>query len=350
MKYLYRAFRESLADESNCTLEDGVLHIRHRTFTPAEIVDMAAQADGSNIIFDELFADWLNEWKEQQCEEAGRILEEYDQQDRFQRLVEAHKADLLVPFVGAGLSIPSGYPSWTAFLHKIRRESTFPEEELNALLVAGCYEEAAQRLADALGVNFDEAMENCFLRKLPVTGAVGLLPYFFKGPVITTNFDTVLERAYRDADNAFSSVLNGADSRRYRITSRENPHLLLKLHGQVDDCQRRVLTLYEYNTHYVDNTTLMDIVKLLYDQNNLLFLGCSLGVDRLLKTCKEYVASIGHSNLPRHYAFLLAPLDHEERVERKKQLADYHIYPIWYSGDHDESITALLIKLHEAAQ
>lgn len=350
MKCLHRTFREALADESNCLFEDGVLHIRHRTFTPADIVDMSAQADGSNIVFDELFTDWLNEWKEQQCEEAGRILEEYEQLDRFQRLVETHKNGLLVPFVGAGLSIPSGYPSWTAFLHKVRKETTVSEKDLNELLTAGYYEDAAQHLADALGAGFNEALENCFAIKRTIVGAVSLLPYLFTGPVATTNFDTVLERAYQDAGNAFTLTLSGVESKRYRITSREHPHLLLKLHGQADDCRGRVLTAREYDAHYADDATLTSTVKLLYDQNNFLFLGCSLGVDRLLMSCKAHVSGIGHDNLPKHYAFLPAPESHEDRIARKTQLSAYHIYPIWYSGDHDESITALLIKLHEAAQ
>ena len=350
MKYLHHTFREALADESNCLFEDGVLYIRHRTFTPVDIVDMCARADGSTLVFDELFTDWLNEWKERQCEEAERILDEYEQRDRFQRLVEAKEGGFLVPFVGAGLSIPSGYPSWTVFLHRVRRESTISEDDLDALLTVGRYEDAAQCLADALGAGFNEILENCFAVRRTVSGAVGLLPYLFTGPVITTNFDTVLERVYDAAEQPFSIILSGVESKRYRITSREHPHLLLKLHGQADTCQGRVLTTHEYDTHYADDATLKNIVKLLYDQNQFLFLGCSLGVDRLLKACKEHVADVGHDNLPKHYAFLSAPESYRDRVARKSQLADCHIYPIWYSGDHDESITALLIKLHKDAK
>ena len=350
MKCLHRIFREALADESNCTFKDGVLNILGERFTPNEIIELAAKEDGTNRVFDNLFENWLSDWKTQQCGEADNILEEFEQQERFQRLVETHKNGLLVPFVGAGLSIPSGYPSWTAFLHKVRKETTVSEDDLNELLTAGQYEEAAQRLADALRAGFNEALENCFAVTHNISGAVGLLPYLFTGPVITTNFDTVLERAYNDAGNAFTLTLSGADSKRYRITSREHPHLLLKLHGQADDCRGRVLTVREYDTHYADDMTLTNTVKLLYDRNNFLFIGCSLGVDRLLISCKAHVAEIGHDNLPKHYAFLPAPERHEERIARKAQLADYHIYPIWYSGDHDASITALLIKLHEAAQ
>ena len=118
MKCLHRAFLEALADEGNCSFEGGVLHIRDWALRPEDIVEMAKQIDGSNPVFDDLFSGWLADWKELQCEEADRILEQYDQHDRFQRLVAAYTKGVLTPFVGAGLSIPSGYLGWSAFLYK----------------------------------------------------------------------------------------------------------------------------------------------------------------------------------------------------------------------------------------
>lgn len=351
MKCLHRAFLEALADEGNCSFEGGVLHIRDWALRPEDIVEMAKQIDGSNPVFDDLFSGWLADWKELQCEEADRILEQYDQHDRFQRLVAAYTKGVLTPFVGAGLSIPSGYLGWSAFLYKIQRDSLVSQEKIEAMLSDGFYEDAAQLLADTLGPSFDECIENQFAIDRPIEGAVALLPHIFSGMVVTTNFDTVLERSFQDADVAFKEILCGAESVRFRITSTEHPHMLLKLHGKADTSQGRILTLREYNTHYADASVLTNTVKLLYDRNHLLFLGCSLSGDRLLSAFKDYVASQGHDNLLKHYAFLPSPESHPQRVTRREQLASYHIYPIWYPPEtHDESITALLIKLHKDAQ
>ena len=351
MKYLHRTFREELSDESNCWLEGGVLYIRSRKWEPKDIVDLCAKEDGSNEIFDSLFAEWKEEWTLQRVEQADQILAEYGRQDSFYRLAEVHRTGGLIPFVGAGLSIPSGCPGWTAFLRKACREAALDESEFEALLAQSCYEEAAQRLADVAGPAFYEDIDSTFARKREVIGPIGLLPYIFSDSVITTNFDTILEQAFADAGKPFDAVLNGADSQRFRILATERKRLLLKLHGNAESSRERVLTQTEYNQHYSDASILRRTVQALYDRNNLLFLGCSLTADRLLTAFCEYVRSEGHDNLPRHYAFIEAPETEKERAARKSALAQYHIYPIWYPpGTHDESIEALLIKLHEDAQ
>ena len=85
---------------------------------------------------------------------------------------------------------------------------------------------------------------------------------------------------------------------------------------------------------------------LLADRFSLLFMGCSLTVDRTLMALQEHVKKVGHANLQRHYAFLPAPDSETDRIARQQLLVDYHIYPIWYPQYmHHESISALLLKL-----
>src|SRR5690242_16763987 len=55
----------------------------------------------------------------------------------------------LVPFVGAGLSIPMGFPSWSGFLSALATECG-AADTVSALLAAGHYEEAAEVVEHAL--------------------------------------------------------------------------------------------------------------------------------------------------------------------------------------------------------
>jgi type I restriction enzyme, S subunit len=82
--------------------------------------------------------------------------------------------------------------------------------------------------------------------------------------------------------------------------------------------------------------------------NNLLFLGCSLGPDRTIQLVAEIAKS--DKNMPKHYALLALPDTDDVRVDRENFLTERGIYPIWYDGGHDESITALLAGLLDAAQ
>lgn len=352
MKYLYDTFKEELSDESNLFLKDGQVVIRYRAWTAAEIVELARKPDGTNEVFDELFADWLRDREERQVELAVEILARHDQQDRFLRLTEAHKAGSVLPFVGAGLSIPSGYPGWTNFLRKQRRQTTIPDEMLEALLSQGQYEEAAQLLSDAQGAAFSEAVDSSFgCKREPLTGVVGVLPYIFTGSIVTTNFDTVIERSYHDADKPFTEKLSGSDSQEIRRLLAANSRFILMLHGKATSGRGRILTQSEYDAHYTEGNTLHKTMKALCDSSSLLFLGCSLTVDRTIAAIKEYVTEEGHDNLPKHYAFLEEPESEVERIARQDELAACHIYPIWFpSQTHDESIEALLTKLRVATQ
>jgi len=122
------------------------------------------------------------------------------------------------------------------------------------------------------------------------------------------------------------------------------------LHGQATSGRDRILTKQEYDRHYSDGNTLKKTITALCNSKHLLFLGCSLTVDRTLACIREYVKEEGHDRLPKHYAFLAEPNSDEKRLQRHQELSECHIYPIWYPKDtHDESIEALLIKLHEAS-
>lgn len=352
MRFLYDTFREELSDENNLFIKDGQVVIRFRSWTAAEIVELARKPDGKNEVFDEIFADWLQERVESKLEMADEILEKHDQQDRFLRLIEAHKVGGVMPFIGAGLSMPSGYPGWTSFLRKQRRQTLISEDDLEALLKVGQYEEAAQLIADAQGVAFSEAVDNSFgCTREPLAGAVGLLPYIFTGSVVTTNFDNVIDRSYNNADCAIMEKLSGCESEEIRRLLALNVRFILMLHGKATSGKGRILTKSEYDTHYIDGNILKKTIKALCDSKSLLFLGCSLTVDRTIAAIKEYVTEEGHDYLPKHYAFLEEPDSEEERITRQDELATCHIYPIWYpQKTYDESIEALLTKLREDTQ
>ena len=52
---------------------------------------------------------------------------------------------------------------------------------------------------------------------------------------------------------------------------------------------------------------------------------------------------LGGDNAVRHYAFLSnEDLSDSERIKRRRELQEANIFPIWYDGDHDEDIEALL--------
>jgi hypothetical protein len=346
MKHLKPAFADALAQEQNLFVDKGRVHIRDKHWAPDEILEGMLKPDA----FDDLFLDWVQERKEELIESAKNLLDEYRLQDRFGKLKEVYARGAVVPFVGAGLSMPSGYPGWTDFLKQHVRESAIAPEEFDQLLTAGKYEDAAQQLSNALGPAFNEAVENAFGRSREIFGCVRLLPYVFDSCVITTNFDDVTKRCYEEAEKPFSEELSGARSRELPKKLAEGKRVLLKLHGTSTSPRDRILTAAEYQQYYGHGDDLQRAIEAVCSKT-LLFVGCSLTVDRTLAAMKAFVEANGHDNIARHYAFLPVPGSDAERNARRDALIECNIYPIWYpAGTHDESIEALLLALSEDTQ
>ena len=126
----------------------------------------------------------------------------------------------------------------------------------------------------------------------------------------------------------------------------DDPHCLLRLHGEADSAQGRVLTANEYASAYGNGGNYSEIFKLLIANTSLLFLGCSLSVDRTIHILRE-IKQAAVVETPRHFAFLSLN-DGIDREARRNELGQADIHPIWYPPeDHDQAIEDLLISLME---
>lgn len=295
------------------------------------------------------FNAWLGDvWVPEQKERRDQILGLYGNAKRYADLGQAVASRQVVPFVGSGMAASSGLPTWRELLQSIRKFTTIDEAELNRLLDSAAFEEAADLLASGTNPNLlNERVEH----DLRVNdggvfdGPVRLLPLLFPDLVITTNLDNVLEEIYLQCDGSFSHVLAGTELARFRQMRGPNEQFLLKLHGDCRRAETRVLLKAEYEEAYAPGSDIREELALMYRMHNLLFLGCSLGPDRTVQLVAEVATS--DKNMPKHYALLALPSSDEQRIDRENFLSERGIYPIWYGGAHDDSITALLAGLIE---
>ncbi len=340
MEHLKSTFHLALADpaEELIRFEDGHVHINDGHWAPEDLLlAMGLEA------YEKEFRSWLANYRDLLIERAREILKQYEQEDLFDALKATYRNDAVVPFVGAGMSMSSGYPGWSKFLKRLRAKTSIAENALAAMLKRGEYEEAAQALAGELGsIRFNQQVEITFGTEKPLAGPVQLLPYIFKRAAITTNFDDVIKRCYESAGSAFSETLLGTQAEEFpRVLATGKP-FLTKLHGSATSAANRVLTKQEYDKAYADPKTLQRVVKTLCSRT-LLFMGCSLTVDRVLTCMRDHIKAEGNDGVARHYAFLGAPEIDVDRHEREAVLAEFNIFPIWYNQDEDDlSIEALL--------
>lgn len=263
-----------------------------------------------------------------------------------------HNLNSIVPFVGAGMSA-FVYPLWRGFLEDVFKKLRCPEkkEYFIKMLDEGYYEEAATFLKSERGIaNFNNDIKQAFaIDKLKVyiennklqVQAVYLLPMLFRGLVLTTNFDRVLESVYDICKTPFSSAGHPGHNEMLNWALRiKNQTTLYKFHGDISEVGKLTLTKESYDAHYDFNSDLVRELKKCFEQKIILFLGCSLGKDRTMTVLNEALED-GMEN------FAIINCDSRKKIEVSRNLANRGIRAILYPTRHHESVRVILERLLE---
>ncbi|NRF65783.1 SIR2 family protein [Aquincola sp. S2] len=262
----------------------------------------------------------------------------------------------LVPFVGAGLSTAFGFQDWRSLL--LGAAPPHLRDAMRSALDAGDYEGAAQSLLDDLGADGfqnmvavaagDRRFDEAALR----AGTLSLLPLLAGGPVVTTNFDRLLEHAFAANGRAFESVVSGPRPDLIVDALHGNRRVLIKLHGDWQDRVGRTFARSDYAANYgsdgsADKRVLLESAQcLLFASRPMLFIGASLGVDRtvdmLLKVQEDYAGV-------RHFAVMSAPSTARAFRAKERQLRSLGVLPLWYrassGAEHVREVEALVQRI-----
>ncbi|MDI3282152.1 SIR2 family protein [Polyangium sp. 15x6] len=185
----------------------------------------------------------------------------------------------LVLFIGAGVSKNAGLPDWGGLLRDLARDAGMNEAELGALKELGALDQAraielrmetsmqpqaskrilGERIADAFARVHGYALSHALLAALPAR------------EVITTNYDTLFERASQAAGMTVSVLPHEPQSGASRW--------VLKMHGCVTDPDNIVLTREDYMRYDLRRQALAGIVQALLLMRHMLFIGFSLRDD-----------------------------------------------------------------------
>lgn len=273
--------------------------------------------------------------------------------DVFESLSTQLNRNLIVPFVGAGLSVPI-YPSWSCTIKLLTTKlDQIQKNEINAILESTAdnkYGIAVDKIIEyipeiylkreLLSIFTDEKINDDDLRKMTVR----ILPFLFPdAPVITTNYDRVLERVY-DLDHIthFSYTLK-PDSDIITLSMQIGSHCLTKIHGDIGkellNYDEIILSDASYNRAYAPGSPLVKHLSDFYIGRIMLFLGCSLENDRTFDVLKR----IYKNDKTEHFAIM--PCKKEDILRKSKILADAGIRAIFYEDGKHESVEIILREL-----
>jgi len=258
-------------------------------------------------------------------------------------LKQAYAAGRCAVLVGAGASKGAGLPLWGELLTKmidsaVAHKVIGPAEEAEYRALAGRsdkYLMVASGLKDDLRGHFDQFIEETFIAPKPVPtdlhkALVALDKLQF---VLTTNYDTLLERAFRKRDDDVSvcSFTDAGEVQR-RLSRRE--FFILKAHGDATKLGNKiVLTDVDYRNLLFGQRAYQSLLSAMFTMFTFIFVGASM-TDPEISLLLSYIADSFSPNAgPTHYALMAA--EDVTEVEKNRWFKDFKIQLITVSKQDD---------------
>lgn len=216
--------------------------------------------------------------------------------ERAQHLARHALADRMVPFMGAGVSMSAGAPSWSRLLKDLAGLVELDAEKRDALFegTLGELDQATYlaRRFEAAGLDFRQAVAALVQR--PRYGlAPALLAATADEQAITLNYDTLFERASAAAERPRRVLTGGSRTDLGVACAGPSDRWLLKLHGSANQPESIVLTRDDYLSFASDRSALSAIVKANLLTRHLLFVGFGLADDHFHEILHDVKRAVG---------------------------------------------------------
>lgn len=267
---------------------------------------------------------------------------------RFDQLVACLLGDSVVPFIGAGVSVAGGFPTWKDHLRKQGKTAGIAPAIIENHLANGEFEAIVETIENSRGSDvFAQEIRDAFSKTGSLEGITLLISELFSDTLITTNYDRLLEQSFDVGPGDEVQTINGDNAM-------ENPDpekvTIIKLHGDIRAPKRCILGKRQYNDAYGESALNLSrpIPKLLryyYTTSSLIFIGCSLNNDRTIqvfKAVKEDETKKGDIDLPQHFSLEQAPDTLIALQNRNDELLKLGITPIWFPKGAYDNVEAIL--------
>lgn len=304
-----------------------------------------------------------------------------DHIETFYELAERIKSHESCVFVGAGLSKMTGYPLWEDLLQVLKCEAEIKtgksiiDDKVDKQIRGQRYKKilGVRRYRELINHEFDP--NNDRQPFLPSHISLVELPFI---AYVTTNYDCNIEHAFEskglEANYSAYPLL---------LLSKVRERLIYHIHGIIDHNRLSktqgsiVLVKKDFEEAYKSNSKVVDLLKCLYSETSILFVGYNVTDDffmRILKHSQEDFEEIKKVAYERggekcrdiyHYALLeflhdfyldedgnkvyLPAIDYEGTIVEDQELKSMGIKTIRYIGDKNNH-TQLIYILQELSR
>lgn len=238
-------------------------------------------------------------------------------------------------YVGAGLSMGAGLPSWAQLLNELidilekKGIASDRIEEMRSLSTNPAkYLLLAEEIRDLIQNDLEKLIRERFEVKTKPTETHDVLVKIKSKFLITTNYDTLIEKSLvKNFTNYFPTVYTYKDASSINYSLWNNDHFVLKAHGDAKTPKEIVLTEKDYRNIIYNQSGYQSILHAIFSTNSILFVGVSLNDPELLLLL-GYIHNIFHGGSPNHYALVSKDSVTTTEVERWRK--DFNIQIIKY--------------------
>lgn len=251
-----------------------------------------------------------------------------------QKLIEELQLGNVVPFIGSGLSIPSGYPSWDNLIRLIiddieeKDSKSLLENLYNSGEINGIDAPELHQILKSGGYSLRRLLSSTFNKPASPNNYHKLLSQLPCDTIITSNYDNLIEKQY-EIDGYQIHKIWRDNQLPYYNEKRELQ--LLKIHGTIEDLNNLVISKSDYDKYREDNKLIRSFVSSLFLSKTILFLGFSLSDPNIISMLED-IRSINEGVMNTHYAALFSPSN-----ETKSKLRRLGISTIDINGIDIES-------------
>jgi hypothetical protein len=255
----------------------------------------------------------------------------------YSELLRVVRSGKSVVYIGSGLSVEAGYPSWKKLVADLCSEcgAHFPTD---AIVESDELLDLAERCYQASQENYLEALTNAFSK--PVTLMPRNYTYLFQSPFksyITTNYDPLLAEEGRGKSSVYTHR-KGLDVTKLRDRGTFYIHGYVEADGKVKD-NDLILTQGDFDRAYnpEESISIPSFLTQLFQFHSIIFLGCQLKeppIRKLFEICEKARKEIQRNPgaiLPKH--FILLPkkeIKVDEQVSTKEQEMANEVEDDWY--------------------
>ncbi|HUQ38391.1 MAG TPA: SIR2 family protein [Aestuariivirga sp.] len=266
---------------------------------------------------------------------------------RFDQLCDRMVSGEVVPFVGAGLSQPGGFPTWKEHLRQQGRTAGIDPAIIEDLVAQGLYEEIVEQIEQQRGADvFAQELRDVFAKNGVIPPADYLVAELFQDTLITTNYDHLVEQSFDFGGDKAVQVLTPA-------TILEPPDAtkvtIIKLHGNVDAPASCILSKAQYAAAYggasIDLALpIPQALDYYFRNSSLLFLGCGLNQDRTVRVFEaiKVKARADGADLPQHFSIEQCPADEAALIARNQYMLGIGVTPIWFPAGKFDFVEGIL--------